>query len=65
MTKSWKRAQREMLGTEGSISEKEHQLFIILADIIEATPPGQRSTEMTMLLNDVRQAQLAHPAVGR
>ncbi len=64
MSKSWKRARREALGKSAPVSEREYDLMIVLADIIEATPPGQRSADMAALLDDVRAAQAAHPQGG-
>lgn len=61
MSKSWKRAQREQLGKGSPATEREYDLLIVLADLVEATPSGQRTTAMTGLLNEVRNVQLAHP----
>lgn len=64
MSKSWKRNQREALGRNAPVTEREYDLMVVLADIIEATAPGQRSTAMTALLEEVRAAQAAHPEGG-
>ena len=64
MSKSWKRARREALGRTMPASEREHDLMIVLADIIEATPPGQRTAAMTVLLDEVRAVQAAYPDGG-
>lgn len=58
MGKSEKRRQREALSKGGEpITPREHDIMLVLADIIEATPPGQRSDAMKAMLRDVRAAQ--------
>ncbi len=64
MSKSWKRAQREALGKNAPATEREYELMILLADIVDATPQGQRTEAMSMLLDDVRAVQSAHPKGG-
>jgi len=64
MTKSWKRAQRETLGKTAPVTAHEYELMVVLADIIEATAPGQRTALMTAMLTEVRAAQAAHPEGG-
>lgn len=61
MSKSWKRAQREALGRNAPATEREFDLMVVLADLIEVMAPGQRSAAMTLLLSDVRAVQAAHP----
>ncbi len=62
MNKSWKRQQREALGKGAVISAREFDVMNVLADMIEATPQGQRTVAMQSLLDDVRAVQVAHPA---
>lgn len=64
MSKSWKRAQRDALGRGVTTTEREFDLMVVLADIIEATPQGQRTASMTTLLDEVRTVQSAHPQPG-
>ncbi|MGJ3260422.1 MAG: hypothetical protein ACFE0S_12545 [Rhodospirillales bacterium] len=64
MSKSWKRAQREALGKSAPATARELDIMVVLADLIEASPPGQRSAVMTAMLADVRAAQAAHRKGG-
>jgi len=64
MSKSWKRSQREALGMNAPTTEREYDLLVVLADIIEATPQGQRTAAMASLLDEVRSVQAAYPAGG-
>lgn len=61
MSKSWKRAQREALGKAAPATARELDIMMVLADLIEVTPSGQRSAAMAALLSEVRAAQAAHP----
>lgn len=61
MGKSWKRSQREAMGKGSPITEREFDLMTVLADIVEATPRGQRTPAMSALLSDVRAAQAEYP----
>jgi hypothetical protein len=64
MSKSWKRSQREALGMNTPTTEREYDLLVVLADIVDATPVGQRTAAMLALLAEVRAAQAAHPEGG-
>ena len=59
MSKSPRRQRREDLG---AASDGEADLMLVLADIIEATPPGQRTARMQGLLDHVRTAAPAETA---
>lgn len=61
MSKSWKRRQREAVSGNGPAAKHEFELMVVLADIIEATPSGQRTDAMSALLAKVRDAQAANP----
>mgnify|MGYP000383298482 CR=1 FL=1 len=64
MSKSWKRAQREALGKDAPATAREFEIMTVLADIVDATPAGQRTDAMSALLADVRAAQAAHSKGG-
>lgn len=52
--KSQKRKDREAMKRGEPLSGEEFDLMLVLADTIEATPPGQRSARMKALLSRVR-----------
>ena len=57
MSKSQRRVIREKLTKGNPITDREADLLEVLADIIEATPSGQRTARMSVLLSEVRAAQ--------
>ncbi|MEQ8667028.1 MAG: hypothetical protein RIC16_15010 [Rhodospirillales bacterium] len=59
MSKSRSRRERERLRNGEALSRHEHDMMLVLADIIEATPAGQRTARMSKLLSIVRAAQQA------
>lgn len=62
MGRSNRLKQRQALSKGGeSVTGREHDIMIVLADIIEATPRGQRTDAMSAMLSDVRAAQTAFP----
>lgn len=64
MSRSNKLKQRIALGKGKPLSAEEYENKIVLADLVERVPQGQRTEAETALLNDVRAAGAANPKDG-